>query len=172
MNPSGNGFHHKTEDANVGASIVYLMRQWCRACGHCDVSGDAHGRRCICICRHICRRINRRRRSVSVKQEGFHVTGTRRGSLGASLVSEDWRVRVFWSSGLLDRLYDSLYVRNITLSGCIGRHPHYKITDITVTIIAIFRLIIHIKDNIFCYRLFSKATLLVGIKKNRRKNFL
>ena len=53
----------------------------------------------------------------------FHLThvvmGPLRGSLGASFVSADWRVRVLWSSGLVDRPSDLLYVHTITLSRCM-----------------------------------------------------
>ena len=48
-----------------------------------------------------------------------------RGSLGASFLSADWQVTVFWSSGLVDRPSDCLYVRNITLSGCMDRRYGY-----------------------------------------------
>ena len=51
--------------------------------------------------------------------------GAWRGSLGSSFVSADWRVRVLWSSGILDRPSDDLYVRTITMSGCIDRLSCY-----------------------------------------------
>ena len=54
-----------------------------------------------------------------------YVTGTWRGFLGASFVLTDWKVRVFWLYGLVDRLSDRLYVRTITLYGCIYRCSHY-----------------------------------------------
>ena len=72
-----------------------------------------------------CRRICIRRRRCSVEwgrvQAGLHVTGTWRGSLGASFVLAGWRVRVLWSYGLLDRPSDCLYVRTISLSGYMER---------------------------------------------------
>ena len=49
----------------------------------------------------------------------------KRVSLGALFVSADWRVRVFWSSVLVDKPSDSMYVRTIPLSGCIYRRSHY-----------------------------------------------
>ena len=53
------------------------------------------------------------------------VTGPWSGYLGASFVSANWGVRVFWSSGLVDRPSDRIYVRTITLSGCMGRRSRY-----------------------------------------------
>ena len=47
------------------------------------------------------------------------------GYLGASFVSSDWQVRVFWLSGLIDGPSDRLYVRTITLLGCMERRSHY-----------------------------------------------
>ena len=52
------------------------------------------------------------------------VMGPWRGSLGASIESADWRVRVFWSYGLVDRPSDRLYVHTIPMSGCMDRHSH------------------------------------------------
>ena len=43
------------------------------------------------------------------------------GYLGASFVSTDWRVRVFWSSVLVDRPSEYLCVRNIPLYGYVDR---------------------------------------------------
>ena len=54
----------------------------------------------------------------------------RGGSLGASFVSADWRVRVFWSSGLVDRPYDCLYVRTIPLFGCMNISSRYTEADL------------------------------------------
>ena len=48
-------------------------------------------------------------------QEGFHLMRPSRGSLGLFLVPEDWLVRVFVLSGLLDRPYDRLSVWIIPL---------------------------------------------------------
>ena len=53
------------------------------------------------------------------------VTGPWSGSLGASFVSADWRVRVFWSSGVVNRPSEHLYVYTIPLYRCIDRSPHY-----------------------------------------------
>ena len=56
----------------------------------------------------------RRRYSRSIGwgrvRAGFHVTGPRRGFLGASFVSTDWRGRVFWLYGPVDILSDHLYI--------------------------------------------------------------
>ena len=38
---------------------------------------------------------------------------------------EDWLVRVFWSSSLVDRPSDCLYVLNIPISGCMNRRSCY-----------------------------------------------
>ena len=43
------------------------------------------------------------------------------GSLGSFFVSADWQVRVLWSSGIVDRLTDILYVHTIPLAGCMDR---------------------------------------------------
>ena len=51
--------------------------------------------------------------------------GPRRGYLGASFILEDWRVRVIWSSGLVDRPSKRMYVHTITLSGCMERRSRY-----------------------------------------------
>ena len=48
------------------------------------------------------------------------VTGPWRGSLGASLVSADSRVRVFWLSGLVDRPSERLYVHTYVILLCMG----------------------------------------------------
>ena len=53
------------------------------------------------------------------------VTGPRRGSLGELFVLVDWRVRVFWSSGLVDRPPDCLYVGTFPLPGCMDRRSCY-----------------------------------------------
>ena len=63
---------------------------------------------------------------VDVVWAGFHVTGPRSGSLGASFVSEDLKVRVLWSSGIVDRPSDRFYVRTITLSGCMEKRHRYR----------------------------------------------
>ena len=47
------------------------------------------------------------------------------GYLGASLLLADWWVRVFWSSGIIDRQSNRLYVRTINLSGYIYIHSNY-----------------------------------------------
>ena len=52
-------------------------------------------------------------------------TGMWRGSLGASFASTDWQVRVFWLSSIVDRPSDCLYVRTITLSGCMDIRSCY-----------------------------------------------
>ena len=54
------------------------------------------------------------------------VTGPWRGSLGALFVSENWRVRVLWSYGLVDRPSDHLCVRTITLYRCMDRCFRYR----------------------------------------------
>ena len=67
----------------------------------------------------------RRRHSVSLKREGFHVTGTRKWYLGASFVVAYWWVRVFGRSGLVDRPSDHIYVCTISLSECMDRRSRY-----------------------------------------------
>ena len=47
------------------------------------------------------------------------------GVPGAPFVLTDWHVRVFWSSGLIGRPYEQLYVHTIPLSGCMYRCSHY-----------------------------------------------
>ena len=76
-------------------------------------------------------RIHRRRcrRSVSVKWAGFHVTGPRSGSLGASFVSADLKVRVLWSSGIVDIPNDRLYVRMYVLLLCLGALMYAPVTS-------------------------------------------
>ena len=49
----------------------------------------------------------------------------KQGSLGASFVSADWQVRVFWLSGIVDRPSNHLYIRNIPMSGCMDRRSCY-----------------------------------------------
>ena len=53
------------------------------------------------------------------------VTGLLIGSVGESFILSDWRVRVFWSSGIVDIPSDRLYVRTIPLSGCMDRRSRY-----------------------------------------------
>ena len=121
------GDHGSGPDAEMGGLIT-------RRCAHvnCDGGGDAWGliHIHIRIRIRICIRIHR----VATKWEGFHVTGTRSGSLGASLVLADWQVRVLMSSGLVDRPSDCLYVRTITLSGCTEKRPHCKCYSIQVSV--------------------------------------
>ena len=88
------------------------MTQQCSACSDCDGGEEVRG--------------HRHRRSVYVKQAGFHVMGPRRGSLRASLVSVDLQVRVLWSSDLVDRPSDYLYVCTIPLSGFMDRQSRYR----------------------------------------------
>ena len=52
--------------------------------------------------------------------------GREGGSLGASFILADWRVRVFWLSGIIDRPSDRLHVHTIPMSGCMGRRSHYR----------------------------------------------
>ena len=51
--------------------------------------------------------------------------GPRRGSLGASFIPVDWRVKVFGLSGLVDRPSENMFVHTITMSGCMYRQYHY-----------------------------------------------
>ena len=96
----------------------WLVTRRC-ACGDHDDGGGA---------RVLSRRRGRRsRHSVSVKRAGFHVTGPWRGFQGVLFVSEDWWVRVFWSSGPVDRPSDCLYVRTIPLPGCMDRRSRYTV---------------------------------------------
>ena len=57
-------------------------------------------------------------------------------SLGASLVLADWQVRVFGSSGLIDRTSDHLYVQTINLHGCMYGFYHYKPTSHHIALLA------------------------------------
>ena len=57
--------------------------------------------------------------------QAIDVMGPWRGSLGASFVSADWKVRVFWLSGLIDRPSDRMYVLTIPMCGCMYRHSSY-----------------------------------------------
>ena len=95
--------------------MLGLLIQCWSVCSHCDGGGDALSRR------------SRRRRSVESGRvwTGFHVTGLWRGFLGALFVSADWQVRVFWSSGIVYRPSDRLYVRTIPLSVCMDRRSSY-----------------------------------------------
>ena len=54
-----------------------------------------------------------------------YVTGTLSGSLGGFLVLEDWQVRVFGKSGIVDRPSDRLYVRTIPQYGYMNRRYRY-----------------------------------------------
>ena len=58
-------------------------------------------------------------------QAGFHLTGLRKGSQRLSFVQEDWKVRVFVSSGPVDMPSEHLSVQTITMSGCMDRCSHY-----------------------------------------------
>ena len=40
--------------------------------------------------------------------------------------TEDWQVRVFGTSGIVDKPYERLYMITITLSGDMDRRSHYK----------------------------------------------
>ena len=42
-----------------------------------------------------------------------------RGSMGTAFVLADFQVRVFWSSGTVDRPSVYMYIRTIPLSGCM-----------------------------------------------------
>ena len=57
---------------------------------------------------------------------GFHITGPWRWYLGGSFMVADWRVRVLWSSGLVDRPSDRMYIYIITLSRFLDRHSCYN----------------------------------------------
>ena len=52
--------------------------------------------------------------------------GAVKGSLGVLFVLEDWQVRVFWLSGLVDRPSDRLCIHTIPLSGCMERRSRYR----------------------------------------------
>ena len=64
---------------------------------------------------------------LSHDQSGFHVMGTRkRGHRGGgSFVPADWQVRLFGTSGIANRLYEHIYVRTITMSGCMEIQSRY-----------------------------------------------
>ena len=53
------------------------------------------------------------------------VTGLWRGSLGASFVSTDSWLRIFWLSVVVDRPSDRLYVHTIPLYGCMDIRYRY-----------------------------------------------
>ena len=44
---------------------------------------------------------------------------------GIVCFTADCQVRVFGISGLIDRLSDRMYIRNIPLYGCMDRPPRY-----------------------------------------------
>ena len=98
-----------------------ILTQRCSAWGDRNGGGDAGG------CRRRRRRRRRRIRSVEYGyvRAGFHVTGTWRGSLGASLVLTYWQLMVFLLSGIVYRTSEHLYVHTILLSGCMGRRSRY-----------------------------------------------
>ena len=98
--------------------MVGILTQRCSACCDCDGVRDARA--------HRSRRRRSCRRSVSVKRAGFHLMGSWSRSLRVSFVSADWRLGVFCLSGLVDRPSNLLYLRNIPLSGCMGRRSHYS----------------------------------------------
>ena len=50
----------------------------------------------------------------------------RGGSLGALFLSADWQGRVFWSSVLVDRPSERLYIHTITLPGFMYRRSCYN----------------------------------------------
>ena len=91
--------------------------------GNRDGGGDAWGFWCSCW-RSFIRSC---RRSVSMKQPGFRITGPWSGrSLGASSVASDWQLRLFGFSGLIDRPSDCLCVSTIPLYGYMDRHSRYQ----------------------------------------------
>ena len=51
--------------------------------------------------------------------------GPRRWYLGSSFVLADWQVRAFGTSGILDITSDHMYIRTITMFGCMGRRYRY-----------------------------------------------
>ena len=73
------------------------------------------------------RRLRRKHRhSVSLRRSGFYVKGPWRVSQGASFVLKDWKVRVLWLFGIVDRPSKHIYVRTITMSGCVDRRSRYN----------------------------------------------
>ena len=50
-----------------------------------------------------------------------------RGSMGTAFVLADFQVRVFWSSGTVDRPSVYMYIRTIPLSGYMYRRYHYTL---------------------------------------------
>ena len=112
----------------------YQQNCWCRWWGSQRQIRYAMGRlvirQCACGAHYSNGDANdhkrSRRRIMSMKREGFHVTGLYSGSLGVLLVPSDWRVEVFGSYGLLYRPYDCLHVRAILLYGCMDRFSHYN----------------------------------------------
>ena len=61
----------------------------------------------------------------SVCSKHMFVAGPRRRSLGILLVLADWRMKVFWSSGIVDIPSDRIYIRTIPLPGCMKRCSNY-----------------------------------------------
>ena len=60
-----------------------------------------------------------------MKWEGSQVTGPWSRSLGALLVSSDFQVRRFGSSGLVDRPYNLLYVSTVSMYVYMDRRSRY-----------------------------------------------
>ena len=115
----------ETSDANdrghgggSDAPMVGLVT-WRCARGNHDSGGDA------LVHRGSHRRSRSRSRSVIVKRVVFHVMGPWSWSQGVLLAPSDWQVRVFRTSGLVDRQSDRLYIRNIPLSGFMNRCSRY-----------------------------------------------
>ena len=51
--------------------------------------------------------------------------GSKEGVPGGVFVLAYWKVRVFWSSGIVDRRSERLYIRTISLHGCMYRISRY-----------------------------------------------
>ena len=109
---------------------------WCRLQGSFWLTDVSMGRilmqwRVYCGCNDVCRGARTIDVNVDVDVEMgrewavSHVTEQWSGSLGASFVPTDWRVRVFELSALIDRTSDRFSIWTITLYGCIGRLSCY-----------------------------------------------
>ena len=62
----------------------------------------------------------------------MHVKGPLSGSLGASFVPKDWRVRVFGTSDTIGIPYELLYIWTINLSVCMERHSHCTLWNLYI----------------------------------------
>ena len=63
--------------------------------------------------------------------------GAVEGFPGGLFVFADWRVRVLWSSGLVDRPSNRLHIRTIPLSVCMYRSSCYSVHNWSKTVVLV-----------------------------------